>query len=253
MDIGSVLGVVGIVVGLVSSYVFYKMGKKKRKLVYNLETTVLISEKLSKYEKLKISYNGENIKRLDSANIKIKNIGNTMIEPKDLVPTKPITIETSEKFLIQDVSNYTVNCSNPKNRVSLSRIDDSHLEVVFDFLNPKDEISITILHTGEISVTGDLKQGEVKNYSNKKYETTSKDSENLSSNGRYTDSFLFENLYKKILILMLIMLIVVFMFMLLVNFYIDGGFWDVNQYDLLSIMLTGLSICVMTFLFMGRR
>ncbi len=170
LDLGVIIGIVGILFGFLGSLFFYLKGKKNKKLVYNTETTVLISESLSNYENLKILYNNEDIKTLNSTNIKIKNIGNDIIETSDFVPAEPIIIKTSDHFLLQDVSKYNINSSNAKNRVHLTHIDESHIQVSFDFLNPKDEIQITVLHTGQISMTGDLKQGSVKNYSSKKYE-----------------------------------------------------------------------------------
>ncbi len=169
-DLGVIIGIVGILLGFLGSLFFYLKGKKNKRLVYNTETTVLISESLSNYENLKILYNNEDIKTLNSTNIKIKNIGNDIIETSDFVPAEPIIIKTSDHFLLQDVSKYNINSSNSKNRVNLTYIDESHIQVSFDFLSPKDEIQITVLHTGQISMTGDLKQGSVKNYSSKKYE-----------------------------------------------------------------------------------
>ncbi len=156
--------------GILLSVFFYFKGKKNKRLVYNLDTTILISENLNNYENLKILYNNESINSLSSTNIKIRNIGNDIIEPENFIPSTPIIIETSNEFLLQDVSKYKINCSHPKNRASLEAIDKSHLKVHFDFLNPKDEIQIIVLHTGEISITGELKQGHVKQYSNKKYD-----------------------------------------------------------------------------------
>lgn len=170
MEWNNLIGIAGIVIGVVCSYFFYRKGKKKKKIIYSLETTILISENLGTYENLKILYNDENINSLNSTIIKIKNIGNDIIEPDNFVPSMPIIIETTDSFLLKDVSKFRVYCSNSKNRVYLEIIDELHLKVNFDFLNPKDEIHITILHSGDISVSGELKQGDVKNYSNKKYE-----------------------------------------------------------------------------------
>lgn len=170
IDLGIIIGVLGIIVGLGGSFFFYRKNKKVKKLIYRAETTVLISEDLSSYENLKILYNNENIDTLNSTTIKIRNIGNDIIEPKDFVPSMPIIIKTSDHFLLQDFSKYKITCSDSKNRVNLEKIDESNFQVVFDYLNPKDEITIAILHTGDITITGDLKQkNSVKNYSNKKY------------------------------------------------------------------------------------
>lgn len=65
--------------------------------------------------------------------------------------------------------------SNKKVSTSLQKIDDSKLRLSFDFLNPKNELSITLLHNGNIFVHGDLKNGNVDKVSNNdNYVPTSK-------------------------------------------------------------------------------
>lgn len=172
-DFDTMIGIIGAIVGLfgiVLSIYFYFKSKKTKKLIINSESTVLISENLSKYENLKISYNDENINSLTSTVIKIKNIGTDYIVPEDLAPSSPITIITTKKFLLNDVSQYDISKSNPKSIIGLSKIDDSTIKVVFDFLSSKDYIIIKLLHTGEISVDWALKNNPNKKYKQKNFE-----------------------------------------------------------------------------------
>lgn len=162
---GTILGLFGIIISIYS----YRKSKKTKRLAVNSESNILISETLSQYESLKVSYNDENIKSLTSTIVRIKNIGSDIIEPSDIVPSSPIIIKTTQKFLFNDISQYKIVSSNSKNIIKLIKINDSSLQVSFDFLNPKNEIYITILHTGDISVDGDLKTGSIKNYTAKKY------------------------------------------------------------------------------------
>lgn len=223
IDIGTIIGIVGIIFGLATSFFFYQKGKKKKKLVYNLETTILISESLKKYENLRILYNYDDIKSLNSTNIKIRNVGNDIIEPDDFMPATPIIIKTSGNFLLEDVTKYEISCTNSKNRINLEKVDESHLKVVFDFLNPKDEIQITILHTGNISITGELKQGEVKNYSNKKYEKNETlSNQNYEDNNHYNhyDSrYLFYKIIPMMFILFTMFTTILLIYELLNNLY----------------------------------
>ena len=164
--LGTVFGLFGIIISIYA----YRKSKKTKKLTVNSESTILISEKLSQYENLKISYNSEDISSLTSTIVKIKNIGTDIVEPSDLIPSSPIIVNTTQKFLLNDSSQYEIYTSNNKNKVSLVKINESSLQLMFEFLNPKDEITISLLHTGSITVSGDLKTNPIKNYTSKKYE-----------------------------------------------------------------------------------
>lgn len=239
-DLGSIIGIVGIIVGAIIAIFFYFKGQKRKKLAYNLETNILISESLSNYENLEILYNNETIKSLKCTNIKIRNIGNDIIEPENLIPSTPITIKTSNDFLLQDVTKYEIKCSNPKNRVFLELIDKSHIKVLFDFLNPKDEIQITVLHTGTISITGELKQGDVKQYSNKKYEKEDDDAFDLYY-GRYRK---FRMLIFPSMILSLVFLLTISMLMM----FLDGSNSSENSsFFMCFIALSPIFIAFMMF------
>ena len=157
---GTVFGLFGIII----SIYFYKKQKKVKRLSVKSESTILISETLNKYKNLKISYNNQNITSLTSTIIKITNIGTDIVEPTDLAPSSPLIIKTTDKFLLDDITQYKITTSNSKNLASLSKISDTSLQISFDFLNPKEYIIITLLHTGDISVDGDLKTNSIKNY-----------------------------------------------------------------------------------------
>lgn len=164
LNIFSILiGLIGIVLSI---YTFIK-SKKIKKLAVDSDSTILISESLNTYENLKISYNNEDIKSLTSSIIKIKNIGTDIVISSDIAPSTPIVIKTTEKFLLNDISQYEINVSNNKSTVKLSKLNENSLQVLFDFLNPKDEISITILHTGDIYVEGDLMTTTITNHTRK--------------------------------------------------------------------------------------
>lgn len=177
----NIIGIISTLFGIIVSIYCSIKTKKTKKLAANSESTILISETIGKYENLKISCNNEDIKSLTSTVVRIKNIGSDIVEPSDLAPSSPIIIKTTQKFLLNDVSQYKIMASNSKNVVKLTKIDDSSLQISFDFLNPKDEICVTILHTGDISVNGGLKTSPIRNYTRKKYEN------NEPRHSRYDD------------------------------------------------------------------
>lgn len=156
-------GIIGIFstifFGFIFSYIFYRKGLKQKKIVCIIEPTTLISNNLSNYKNLKILYNGENIQALTSTKVVLKNIGNDKIEPSDITPSDPIVITTSGKFLPTEDFVLDVNSTNPKVKSSLEYVDDSTFNLKFDFFPPECELSLTLLHSGNVSITGDLKIG----------------------------------------------------------------------------------------------
>lgn len=182
------------------SYVFYRKGIKKKKILITSNSTVLVSEDLSNYTGLQISYNNEEVKTLTSTTITIRNIGNDVIENTDITPSDPIIISTSNKFLSTNGEEYKVVSSNKKVTTSLQKLDDSKLQLSFDFLNPKNELSITILHNGDIVVNGDLKNGNVDKVSNNDNYTPV--SRNISSTHNNDEDFNYSKFTDRIFYLL---------------------------------------------------
>ena len=54
-----------------------------------------------------------------------------------------------------------MEASNKKATTSLQKIDDSTLQLEFDFLRPGDNIKVTLLHDGIINIGGELKIGTI--------------------------------------------------------------------------------------------
>lgn len=158
-------GIIGILstifFGYLFAYIFYKKSIKKKKIYIDVNSNILISEDLSNYEGLKVLYNNEEINTLTSSTIIIANIGNDLIEMDDIISSDPITISTSNKFLTNNIEEYVVTSSNKKVSASLQKINDSILQLVFDFLRPKDNIKVTLLHDGMIDIGGELKIGTI--------------------------------------------------------------------------------------------
>lgn len=159
-------GIIGIFstifFGFIFSYIFYRKSLKQKKMVCITEPTTLISDNLSNYKNLKILYNDENIQTLTSTQVVFKNIGNDKIEPSDITPSDPIVITTSGKFLSTEDNLLEVQTTNPKVKSNLEYVDDSTFNLKFDFFPPECELSVTLLHSGDISITGDLKVGDFK-------------------------------------------------------------------------------------------
>lgn len=152
-------GIIGLIATIFFGYIFYIKSTQNKSLSLFTTSDTLVSESLTRYKGLKIFYNKKTIKKLVSTTITIKNIGNLTIENSDISPSSPIMFCTSKEFLLNDVKDYVLYNSNKNSSVSLSKINKSKIQLVFDYLKPGDVISITLLHSGILKINGDLKNG----------------------------------------------------------------------------------------------
>lgn len=196
--------------GFIFSYIFYRKGLKKKRLICHRTSTSLISENISKYKDLKILYDNNEIQTLTSTLINFKNVGNDIIDPNDIIPSDPIIIKTTGHFLFSvnttDTTLSEVTVSTPKVKVNLEHVDSSNLKLNFDFLPPKCEISITLLHSGDIDITGDLKIG-----------TFTKNVKNYDSESKHYMIFMMDKFMDKYIVLLtkLLYLITIMLFVLM--------------------------------------
>lgn len=234
IDWQTLLSISGIILTIffgILSYVFYRKGIKKKKMLITSNSTILVSEDLSNYNGLQISYNNEEIKTLISTSIIIRNIGNDVIESTDITPSDPIIITTTNKFMSINGEEYKVISSNKKISTSLKKIDDSKLQLSFDFLNPKNELSITLLHSGSILVNGDLKNGNVDKVSNNdNYVSNFK---NTYSTHNDNDEFSYSKFTDRMLDLLFIIVIFIIMFY---EMFFGDNFGNNHYIVLLSMM-----------------
>lgn len=183
-------GIFGIIGTIFSIYSFIKNYKvKKLKAIIN--STILISDRISEYENLKISYNNENTDSFISSHIIIKNVGTDIIEPSDLTQSSPILISPIGSLLFKDAISSTITASNNSNNVFLSNVNSNKsLKVNFEFLNPKEEIHIFLLHRDKITVSGDLKGKPIKVITKRSYDNSeTKDALKKKKNDLRTTKF----------------------------------------------------------------
>lgn len=121
----------------------------------------LISDSLSKHKGLKVFYHKKEVKDLISSVIFVKNVGNDTVNASDIAPIAPITFITTGKFLLTNEKDYHLIASNKSCSASLSSIDRSNIILDFDFLKPNDQIELTLLHSGTITIHGELRNGEM--------------------------------------------------------------------------------------------
>lgn len=169
-----IIGIVGgAVFSLIISLIFFLVGLKRKKLNYNIQTFCLVSKKINQIKGLEVKYNSKEIENLYSSTISIKNVGNSVIEKQDVSPSCPFSISTNGVFLLNNVNDTNLYSSNKTNHVFASfNIDESnnetrHIILNFEYIAKKEEWTYTVLHTGDITFDGVLKDGKISNIAKK--------------------------------------------------------------------------------------
>lgn len=170
MDLNSsaLWGIIGLIGGIVVSSFFYFLGIKRKSLIYDITTTILVSKNATQIEKLNITYDNKPIKNLYTSIIKIKNNSNSIIEPNDFAPSVPLSLITNGEFLVSSNTGVKLFSKNTNNNVyPLFEVDENNicqkLIIHFDYIAKKETISCTVFHTGKLTVFGKLKEGKIKN------------------------------------------------------------------------------------------
>lgn len=160
-------GIVGLIGGGLISSFFYFIGKKRMILSYDIITTTLVSCNATKIKDLSIQYKAKPIYNLYTSTLKIKNIGNCIIEPSDFAPSAPLSLITDGEFLISEDTGTHILTENDSNRVSpIMEINNNVCRkstIKFDYIAKNETISCTVFHTGPVCISGKLKDGKLKN------------------------------------------------------------------------------------------
>ena len=164
-----IIGIIGgAIVSFIISLLFYFIGLKRKRLIYDVKTFNLISDKINQINGLEVTYDSKEINNLYSSTITIKNIGNSIIEKQDFAPSCPLSISTDGKFLVDQSNSMSLFPLNKTNSVCpLFDIDDNnvcnHIIISFDYISKKEELTCSVFHTGNISFNGVLKEGKIFN------------------------------------------------------------------------------------------
>ena len=164
---GILWGIIGLLGGFLISLLFYILGLSRKRLSYEIDTTPIISNKVTQVEDLKIQYKDCEIKDLFSSTIKIKNIGNTVIEDPDFASSAPLSVSTDGIFLVDKSNGVKLSSSTDANNIYPSfDIDEesgecSSIIVNFDYIPKRGKLTFSFFHTGDIILNGVLKDGKI--------------------------------------------------------------------------------------------
>ena len=163
----AILAIIAIV-SFVYAIICQQKNKEKKEFSFCLKSNHLIRGKRTKFEKLSITYDGQQIEDLCVSKFTIWNSGNRTLNRTDMVESKELTISVADECRVLDVE--LIACSDETNGFSV-RIENEHtVKVLFEYADKKEGAVIQIIHTGndeDIQIDCKIKGGEpIKNVVN---------------------------------------------------------------------------------------
>lgn len=120
--------------------------KERKEFSYYLKSNTLIERKKSKFEKLSIAYNEQEIESLCVSRFTIWNSGNRTLNHTDMVKSRELTISASDDSKILDAE--LIACPEETNKFSIEMINEQTAKIQFDYADKKDGVVVQIIHTG---------------------------------------------------------------------------------------------------------
>lgn len=160
--------IISILGGGILTAILSLITNKKKQLSYKIDTYNLISKKVNNISGLEIKYNSLPIENLYSSTITIKNTGNKSIHSGDIALISPLSVNTNGKFILANDSSQIPNLSKKEYDIQLhpqiiKNSICSKILIAFDYIPSKGTISFSLFHTGDISFTGTIKDGNIIN------------------------------------------------------------------------------------------
>ena len=84
MNVDIIIAIAGALFGFITSYIFYRIQKRRRELCWSIDSTNLIKGFSSLFEKLDVQYGGQKIENLTVSKIVFWNNGNETIDGRDI-------------------------------------------------------------------------------------------------------------------------------------------------------------------------
>lgn len=165
MDWGIAIGVAGLVLalgGILTGYIFYKRGDKRKDLCWSIGTINLVSDYSSVLSGLRVEYRGDDVANLSVSRVVVWNNGREVIDERDLDTggNHHLSLVTVWDAKIMHVERLQEN--NPANAVCvLPSIDGESARVTFRYLGYEHGAVFQVVHTGQDSNDLDL-VGEVR-------------------------------------------------------------------------------------------
>jgi hypothetical protein len=158
--VGSLTGFIGIVIGILGIY-SYKISKSHGlPTVQKHSLRIIEKEKTAVSDDLEILFKGKKVERLTKTIIVFWNDGTETINGSDVVASDKISFSFSHGERI--LSSKIICVTRAVNHTSLvnSKDQNNKVNLIFDFLDPNDGVTIELLHTDKKrypSITGTIK------------------------------------------------------------------------------------------------
>ncbi|MFA4849585.1 MAG: hypothetical protein WC626_07645 [Methanoregula sp.] len=148
--IGSLIGIIGICLGIVVAIYFYRQSRVGPRLVYQTKAIKIIGkDERAIPDDVRIFFGNTPVERLVKNLIIIWNSGYTTFDGKNIIDTNPLRAEYSQGTSVMRVT--TLKATRPENG-SRAHVNPTNLNEVifsFDYLDPNDGAVFEIYHTGE--------------------------------------------------------------------------------------------------------
>lgn len=154
-----IVGIIGVVLGILASAYF----SNRKVLEHHMHSSRLIPKNISNIPGLSVTMHGKPIQNLIATEIKFSNGGNQAIESSDFAKAEKLGAAIDGTYYGSEISS-----SNPNSAPTVKDVDEHTLAIDFDFIKPKDSITLTLWHDGKASIRGDMKFGKVRKGSGKK-------------------------------------------------------------------------------------
>ncbi|NTW88945.1 MAG: hypothetical protein HGB26_07465 [Desulfobulbaceae bacterium] len=160
MDILNIGGFVLGLIGLISSYIFYKLSIRAKEPSWGVRSINLIRSRTARIENLEIKFLGHDIENLTVSRVLFWNEGAETIDTTDITMANPVKLVFGGNTKVLDARVYAVN--NSANQFK-ARIDeqDNVVFLEFAYLDRKNGAVIQVIHTGtsseDVQILGDIK------------------------------------------------------------------------------------------------
>ncbi len=158
--VGLIVGISGILIGLVSSYFFYRKGTRSKKPTWVIRSNNLVRDYASALQKMQILYKDELVPNVTVTKVLFWNEGSLTIDKDDIVESNPPRIVADSNVNILDVKVLASvrDSTNFETHVSEDR---KSVYLLFDYLDSKHGAVIQVVHDGtsskDLYVIGDIK------------------------------------------------------------------------------------------------
>lgn len=139
-------GWVGVVIGVLVSLYFYRKADRRARLTYSALGIPIVQGSHAELlaADIEVSYRGKVIPRVSVATVTIWNTGNATLEGAAIADADPLRIRSlGGEILAATIVRWT----NLANAVKLVEPEGGEVRVNFDYLDPKDGVTVRVVHT----------------------------------------------------------------------------------------------------------